>query len=167
MLCSCFGPRVADVYPKLFLSFRDFLESVNPSGHLKVRKNKYMFESSEDKHSKVLCVRPGGTLSSLLLHPMDPNSGVEAHLPHNHLHPLKATPIHPEPHLPGNVELQQGALLHEDVNILHGHPGVNCDELPPHTHPLPPCDTKKRKKNWKGGNLGRLREHLKMIRWYP
>lgn len=108
-----------------------------------------MSSTNEEQPSKVHSVRPGGTLSSLLVHPTDLHSrasGMEARLPHNQIHPLKATPLHPEPHFPGNVELQQGTFLQPDINEQHGHPGFACDQLPPHTHPLPGYDTKRKER---------------------
>lgn len=49
--------------------------------------------------------------------------------------PLVAHPHQPEPHRPSLPELELGEALRPDINAQHGHPGVDCWELPPgHAH---------------------------------
>lgn len=67
----------------------------------------------------------------------------KAELPHhNVLPPLKAEPHNLEQHLPGTIELGLGTNLQPDLTEEHAHPGVQCQDLPPHVHPLPKFDSK-------------------------
>lgn len=56
--------------------------------------------------------------------------------------PLKAATHNPEPHLPGAIEHGLGTNLQPDLTEEHAHPGVQCEQLPPHVHPLPKFDAK-------------------------
>jgi len=63
----------------------------------------------------------------------------KAELPHhNALPPLHAETHNPEPHLPGTVEHRLGTNLQPDLTEEQAHPGVQCEDLPPHVHPLHP-----------------------------
>lgn len=67
----------------------------------------------------------------------------KAELPHhNALPPLHAEPHNPEPHLPGTVEHSLGTNLQPDLTEEQAHPGVQCEDLPPHVHPLPKFESK-------------------------
>ena len=49
--------------------------------------------------------------------------------------PLEAHLHQPEQHRPSLPELELGEVLQPDINDQHGHPGVDCWELPPgHAH---------------------------------
>jgi hypothetical protein len=72
---------------------------------------------------------------------------MEARLPHEPPHPINAKPHHPEPHLPGTVEHALGTGLHADPTERARHPGVPCDALPSHAHPLPECGALRKEKD--------------------
>ena len=99
-------------------------------------------------------VRPGGTLSSMLLpdHPAPAPVQDEARLPHHPGRPLKASEHHLEPHVPGAEHVATHFLGAAPAASRH-HAGIPCEELPPsHTHALPDCGSLPRRNKTSEGD---------------